>query len=305
MKQIRRHSLQQKAKARRSGPKALQKAKNLGALANITTFMGYWDPTHLRFRIAVHVPEGETPPDVNSLIENALAESDSPDPRLGHQTLPHSMRSTRRSKRQQALREIERAGTRTPPQPPPTVATTPCTFLGSSPDEAQQRITDGNSDSDRQNRGFSSFLDADKTCNDDFVPRNSAQTPTAHVPNSIQPTEAYQNHDPATVEEGQPAGRTWLQNASIDEIEASYSNGLLASENTAETQPAICDSRSTGTNTMVLLGRNVEPARRVSRTAWRHLARDSLLLLNNMLQYLPRRGDQLPPGYALTEPGIG
>lgn len=70
MKQIRRHSLQQKAKARRSGPKALQKAKNLGALANITTFMGYWDPTHLRFRIAVHVPEGETPPDVNSLVRH-------------------------------------------------------------------------------------------------------------------------------------------------------------------------------------------------------------------------------------------
>lgn len=89
---------------------------------------------------------------------------------------------------------------------------------------------------------------------------------------------------------------TWLQNASIDELEASYSNGLLASENTAETQRAICDSRSTGTNTMVLLGRNVEPARRVSRTAWRHLARDSLLLLNNMLQYLPRRGEQLYPG---------
>lgn len=68
MGQTQEHSSQQKAKARKSGPKALDKAIALGAMANVTSIMTYWDPTHRRFRVAFYIPEGKAVPDVNSLV---------------------------------------------------------------------------------------------------------------------------------------------------------------------------------------------------------------------------------------------
>lgn len=68
MARVRGHTVQEKAKARKSGPSAKQKTLELGEKANVIAFMGYWDPTHLCFRAAVHLPEGETLPDVNRLV---------------------------------------------------------------------------------------------------------------------------------------------------------------------------------------------------------------------------------------------
>ncbi|ODA82746.1 hypothetical protein RJ55_01255 [Drechmeria coniospora] len=82
MGRVHEHSIQQKAKARKSGPSVLQKIEELGRLANIFAATVHWDPTHLCFRIAVHLPEGETVPDLNGLIANDLARRDTQQPHL-------------------------------------------------------------------------------------------------------------------------------------------------------------------------------------------------------------------------------
>jgi hypothetical protein len=49
----------EKAKARKSGPSLLGKAKALGKDARVFSFWVYWDPTHHCWRYSVHVPDGE------------------------------------------------------------------------------------------------------------------------------------------------------------------------------------------------------------------------------------------------------
>jgi len=58
----------EKAKARKSGPGVLRKTKDLGVKADIFASAIYWDPTHLCHRLLVHLPKGETAPDVNRLV---------------------------------------------------------------------------------------------------------------------------------------------------------------------------------------------------------------------------------------------
>lgn len=62
------HSTQEKAKARKSGPSILRKAEELAEVAHTFVAFIYWDPTHLCHRVAARLPEGETLPDINSLV---------------------------------------------------------------------------------------------------------------------------------------------------------------------------------------------------------------------------------------------
>lgn len=66
------HNTKEKAKARKSGPSLCSKTKDLGHLANVFALTVYWDPTHLCYRTEVHLPEGETLPDVNGLVSKFL-----------------------------------------------------------------------------------------------------------------------------------------------------------------------------------------------------------------------------------------
>ncbi|KKO98040.1 hypothetical protein THAR02_09857 [Trichoderma harzianum] len=71
------HSPKEKAKARKSGPSLCNKTRDLGVLANIFAMAAYWDPTHHCYRVQVHLPEGEKPPDINGLVEEILSEATS------------------------------------------------------------------------------------------------------------------------------------------------------------------------------------------------------------------------------------
>jgi hypothetical protein len=62
------HNSREKAKARKSGPVLLGKSKALANGARVLAVTVYWDPTHKCYRIAAHLPKGETVPDLNKLV---------------------------------------------------------------------------------------------------------------------------------------------------------------------------------------------------------------------------------------------
>lgn len=62
------HTLQQKAKARKSGPSIRDKTEKLAKGANVFAAVIYWDPTHLVHRVTAHNPEGGEIPDLNSMV---------------------------------------------------------------------------------------------------------------------------------------------------------------------------------------------------------------------------------------------
>jgi hypothetical protein len=65
------HDIKEKAKARKSGPSLCSKTKELGSKARIFALAAYWDPTHHCYRVEVHLPEGQRPPDVNALVSSS------------------------------------------------------------------------------------------------------------------------------------------------------------------------------------------------------------------------------------------
>ncbi|KAM3516636.1 hypothetical protein MY4038_010364, partial [Beauveria bassiana] len=67
------HGYSEKAKARKSGPSLLRKSEELADKANVFAAAIYWEPTHKCHRIAARLPEGETLPDLNRLVADALA----------------------------------------------------------------------------------------------------------------------------------------------------------------------------------------------------------------------------------------
>lgn len=62
------HNSREKTKARRSGPVLLGKSKALADGARVFVATVYRDPTYKCYRIAAHLPAGDTVPDLNKLV---------------------------------------------------------------------------------------------------------------------------------------------------------------------------------------------------------------------------------------------
>ena len=62
------HSKGQKAKIRKSGQSLQDKTTKLGEDCGIFTAPVYWNPTHQRMEVVMHLPRGQTLPDVNRLV---------------------------------------------------------------------------------------------------------------------------------------------------------------------------------------------------------------------------------------------
>lgn len=62
------HSKGQKDKARKSGLSLRRKTIKLGKDCNVFSALVYWNPTHRRMETVMHLPRGQTLPDVNGLV---------------------------------------------------------------------------------------------------------------------------------------------------------------------------------------------------------------------------------------------
>ena len=62
------HSKGQKDKIRKSGLSLQNKAIKLGEQCDIFSALAYWNPTHKRMETVMHLPRGQTLPDVNKLV---------------------------------------------------------------------------------------------------------------------------------------------------------------------------------------------------------------------------------------------
>ncbi|KAJ3495101.1 hypothetical protein NLG97_g3630 [Lecanicillium saksenae] len=63
----------EKAKVRKSGPSLIRKTIELAQKGRVLAVMVYWDPTHRCHRVAAQLPDGESVPDLNRLVAEALA----------------------------------------------------------------------------------------------------------------------------------------------------------------------------------------------------------------------------------------
>ncbi|TQV90482.1 hypothetical protein IF1G_10805 [Cordyceps javanica] len=62
----------EKAKVRKSGPSLIRKTIELAQKGRVLAVMVYWDPTHRCYRVAAQLPDGESVPDLNRLVAEAL-----------------------------------------------------------------------------------------------------------------------------------------------------------------------------------------------------------------------------------------
>ncbi|ODA75772.1 hypothetical protein RJ55_08696 [Drechmeria coniospora] len=260
------HNVKEKAKARKSGPSVSQKTKDLGVVANIFAATIYWDPTHLCYRVAAHLPEGQTAPNVNRLIADALTGLDSQQPRRNSRRLAQHNRH--RGRKQTLSRRP-----RSPRQSPINTAADPYAFPETSPDEALSDTSSGSGDFPEHGRGVSSLVDVV-----DRAERRDLENVTGHITkeisapilNSTQPAELCQSHDP---NERQLESRT--RDDSWAEFETSFLDDMLTDDDAAERRVAT-EAKSSGPprQTAVL-------ARSVPGTAWRRLAGELLALMDS------------------------
>lgn len=62
------HSKPEKDKARKRGRSLKGKTIELGNYCNTFAALVYWDPTHRQLEHALHLPEGQTIPDLNKFV---------------------------------------------------------------------------------------------------------------------------------------------------------------------------------------------------------------------------------------------
>lgn len=75
MPRLHEHDVREKATALNSGSNLLRKPEELGDKANVFAMVTFWSPTLQCHRVVIHLPEGETLPNLNKLvsIEPAVA----------------------------------------------------------------------------------------------------------------------------------------------------------------------------------------------------------------------------------------
>ncbi|KAM3526960.1 hypothetical protein MY4038_006576 [Beauveria bassiana] len=173
------HDYAEKAKARKSGPSLLRKSEELADRANVFAAAVYWDPTHKCLRVAARLPKGETLPDLNRLVAEALA-GRLPEPRAQprKKNVPSRPRTTatgagqRTGKTQQVQRPLRRSARMQRARGSGAIGEDVYTFRGDS--ECALEAEDTNDDSGGNGSG-SGYSDSERRSHHDFssVPEQS------------------------------------------------------------------------------------------------------------------------------------
>ncbi|KAK4076834.1 hypothetical protein Purlil1_12567 [Purpureocillium lilacinum] len=287
MGRVHEHSVQEKAKARKSGPSVRQKTEDLGRLANIFAATVHWDPTHLCFRAAVHLPEGETVPDMNQLIADALAGRNSQQAQRQRRRQLQSKPFTHREERQQALRRStwKRGAQRSAPR----TSVDLYDFPDSSADEAEPATRDSPGGSSGRRPSVSNSVRATESHDLAEAPEHTTDDTTVPIVDSIEPTELGPSQNSGAADISQLENdMAWIRDTSFD-----FSTDLLtdffANDGAVERQSTTPGPPRTQANPTAPPKMKDAPTRPVPGTAWRRLARDSLMLLDNILSSHTRK----------------
>ncbi|KAM4067446.1 hypothetical protein HRG_001380 [Hirsutella rhossiliensis] len=215
MGRVQERSIKEKAKARKSGPSVLQKTKDLGVLANVFAATVHWDPTHRCHRVAVHLPEGETVPD----IADALTGSASQQPQRQSRRLLQSAQSNRRKERQLASRRNARRRPQYSSQPPFSTPADPYVFPDTSADEAGSDSRSRTGGSARHKRGVSGSVGAaegEEPRDLQHAPGHSAGRAPAPILTSVEPSDPCQGHESIAMNMKPENSMPWIGDTSWD-----------------------------------------------------------------------------------------
>ncbi|KAJ2981970.1 hypothetical protein NQ176_g1692 [Zarea fungicola] len=148
------HDYAEKAKARKSGPSLMRKCIELADKANVFASFVYWDPTHKCHRVAAQMPEGETLPDLNRLVAEALA-GRLPEPRMAPKKVPSRRQPNttgagrQAGKPQQVARPLRRSTRMRRTGRSDATSSDVYIFRGDSEGAPEAEITNGGSGRDR------------------------------------------------------------------------------------------------------------------------------------------------------------
>ncbi|KAM4067546.1 hypothetical protein HRG_012299 [Hirsutella rhossiliensis] len=233
MGRVQERSIKEKAKARKSGPSVLQKTKDLGVLANVFAATVHWDPTHLCHRVAVHLPEGETVPD----LADTLAESAIQQPQRQSRRLLQSAQSNRRKERQLASRRSARRRPRCSSKSPFSTPADPYGFPDTSADEAASKSRSRTGGSARHKRDVSGSVgvaEGEEPRNLEHAPGQSTDRASAPILTPVEPSDPFQGHDSIAMDIEQPENSMpWIGDTPWENVDASFLDDTFTDDHTA------------------------------------------------------------------------